>query len=678
MPKLKALPAFLLIFLLTELLFNFFFADFENAVYDIKLRIFAKKVDSRVVLVDIDNYSLEFYQQKFNIPWPWPRSFYARMLPLLGQAQAVAFDLIFSENSLYEGEDRLFADAAAAHGGVVFPVIFDAAARDNPPISRFALDRLPPNADNSFSGVQAPIEPLLNACFAIGAVNQEPEKDGLYRRMRHHFLFDKQAYPSLSLALFRAVEPAAATVKLPLDREGKVMLKFYTRDSFTTYNAASVIQSALQMEKGDAPQLSPKLFAGRIVIVGATASGLLDFRPYPLDKLGTGYEVIANGVENLLRRDFITPVPAWQTHIALFLAGLLLHLLLLRNTSLTREVMWIFLFLAGLVFLNLGLFAAGRQVELLSFAALFVSIGSYNGYRGYSQSRREKIFVQNLFKNYVSEKLLDRIMQDPRMLKLGGEKVPVTVFFSDLAGFTTLAEKLSPEEVVRLLNRYLERMTTVILAHDGYVDKFEGDAIMAFWGAPLPQADQRGQAARAALECQAQLKQLNREFRRNGLPEFHMRIGLNSGNAVAGNIGSERKFEYTLIGDAVNFASRLEGVNKFYGTKIAMGLDCARGLADDLLTRKLDRVIVKGKAEVEEIYELLGRKEDYSVAEIQAFRDFEAGLNLYFNGDFESAGRIFAKLTASDPVAAVFLERCRRLLASAPENWNGAWAFHEK
>lgn len=678
MPKLKALAAFLLIFVLTALLFNFFFSDFENAVHDLKLRIFAKKVDSRVVLVDIDNYSLEFYQQEFNIPWPWPRSFYARMLNLLGQARAVAFDLIFTEDSLYEGEDRLFADAAARHGRVLFPVIFDAAARKTPVISRFALDRPPPNASKSFSGVQAPIDPLLNACFAIGAVNQEPEKDGLFRRMRHHFVFHRQAYASLPLALFRAADSAAAAVRLPLDQDGKVTLKFYNRDSFATYNAASVIQSALQLEKGEAPQLSPKLFAGKIVIVGATASGLLDFRPYPLDNKGAGYEIMANSLENLLRRDFITPVPAWQVHIALFLAGLLLHFLLLRTASLTREVLWIVLFLSGLVFLNLVLFAAGRQMELLSFVTLFIMIGSYNGYRGYSQSRREKIFVQNLFKNYVSEKLLDRIMLDPRMLKLGGDKVPVTVFFSDLAGFTTLAEKLSPEEVVQLLNRYLDRMTAVILAHDGYVDKFEGDAVMAFWGAPLPQADQRGHAARAALECQAQLRQLNQEFRRNGWPEFHMRIGLNSGNAIAGNIGSERKFEYTLIGDAVNFASRLEGVNKFYGTKIAMGANCALGLPEGLLFRRLDRVKVKGKAKAGEIYELLGRKEDYSVAETKAFRDFEAGLDLYFSGDFEPAGRIFATLAPKDAVADVFLERCRKLLADPPEDWNGVWVFHEK
>ncbi|HDP95244.1 MAG TPA: adenylate/guanylate cyclase domain-containing protein [Candidatus Aminicenantes bacterium] len=678
MSKLRSLPAFLLVFIAVELFFHFFFTDFENAVYDLKLVTFAKKVDSNVVLVSIDDYSLEFYRENFNIPWPWPRSFYARMLELLTQSRAVAFDIIFAEQSLYEGEDRIFADAVRESGNVLFPVIFTAESGKGPLISRFALKNPPAMEIQTYSGVRTPIEMLLNSCRGIGAVNQEPEQDGLYRRLRHYFCYRGKTYPSFPLAILSSTDLERDTLQVPLDDDGKVALKFYTKDSFETYNAAAVIQSALQLQKGEEPQLSPALFKDRIVIVGATASGLLDFRPYPLDSKGTGYEIVAHGLENLLRRDFIKPLPAFWTHFALFLTGLLLHMLLLQISSLTKEVGMIFFFLVLLAGSNLALFVAGRQLPLLSFALLFVAIGSYNGYRGYSQSRREKIFVQNLFKNYVSEKLLDRIMDDPGVLQLGGEKVPVTIYFSDLAGFTTLSEKLSAEEVVLLLNRYLERMTTIILAHDGYVDKFEGDAVMAFWGAPLPQPDQRELAARAALLCQKELQNLNREFSENGWPEFSMRIGLNSGAAVAGNIGSERKFEYTLIGDAVNFASRLEGVNKFYGTKIAMGENCARGIPNDLLFRKLDRVKVKGKTEAEEIYELIGKTDDFSALEIKAFRDFETALERYFNGGFESAARIFSRLAGKDAVAGVFLERCRQLLNNPPEEWDGVWVFHEK
>jgi adenylate cyclase len=253
----------------------------------------------------------------------------------------------------------------------------------------------------------------------------------------------------------------------------------------------------------------------------------------------------------------------------------------------------------------------------------------------------------------------------------------VSVFFSDLAGFTSISEKRPAEEVVAILNTYLERMTAVIMEEGGFVNKFEGDAIMAFWGAPLPAERQAALAMRAALRCQEKLETLNDEFAAAGLPRLGMRVGVNSGEVIVGNIGSRRRFEYTVIGDAVNLASRLEGINKQYGTRVICGSLSARMAAGEMLLRRLDRVRVKGKQVAEEIFEVLAVQDDLPAGAPGDLAEFARGLELYFAGDFSAALPVFTALAADAP-AQVFARRCRYLLDNPPENWDGCWTFTEK
>ncbi len=291
--------------------------------------------------------------------------------------------------------------------------------------------------------------------------------------------------------------------------------------------------------------------------------------------------------------------------------------------------------------------------------------------------RREKKFIESAFKGYMSDSLLAEIKKNPAGLHLGGEKKTVTVFFSDLAGFTSISEKRPAEEVVGILNTYLDRMTAVIMEEGGFVNKFEGDAIMAFWGAPLPAERQAALAMRAALRCQEKLLALNDEFEAAGLPRLGMRVGVNSGEVIVGNIGSRRRFEYTVIGDAVNLASRLEGINKQYGTRVICGSLSARMAAGELVLRRLDRVRVKGKQVAEEIFEVVAAQADMPADASGPLAEFERGLQLYFAGDFAAARHVFAALTADGP-AQVFAKRCQYLLDNPPENWDGCWTFTEK
>ena len=259
----------------------------------------------------------------------------------------------------------------------------------------------------------------------------------------------------------------------------------------------------------------------------------------------------------------------------------------------------------------------------------------------YATEGRQKLYIRRMFGQYMSETVINHLLEHPEKLQLGGERRRVTLFFSDLAGFTTISERLSAETVVSLLNDYLSAMTEIILDEAGTVDKFEGDAIMAFWGAPLDQADQAARACRAALRQQAALQELNRQFAGLNLPPLSMRIGLNTGDAIVGNLGSAKRFDYTVIGDTVNLASRLEGVNKFYGSHIMASEATAAECTGTVEFRELDLVAVKGKEQAIRVFEVLGLTGELEPELIRRRQDFAQALGALSPGPLpRSRGRV--------------------------------------
>jgi adenylate cyclase len=413
------------------------------------------------------------------------------------------------------------------------------------------------------------------------------------------------------------------------------------------------------------------------VVIGATAQALLDNRSTPVNAIGSGFELHATALGNLLERDFMRVLDPRLQWLLVLAAILLLNLFLSRIKAIQLQLLLalgaVLLALAG----NLLLFNSGCDLDFIPMFIGLVACSGYDAYNRYQRVRREKKFIQNAFKNYLSDSLLAEVMKNPGALNLGGEKKLVTVFFSDLAGFTTLSEKLPAEEVVHILNTYLERMTSVIMEGGGFVNKFEGDAIMAFWGAPLPSEQQATLAMRAALRCQEELLALNADFEKSGLPRLGMRIGINSGEVIVGNIGSRKRFEYTVMGDAVNLASRLEGINKQYGTAIICGALSGRMAAGKIVLRQLDRVRVKGKLVPEEIFDVVGGQGSVTAAKALQLERFEQGLQLYFAGDFPAALEVFTILDDDLP-SQVFSKRCRYLSENPPASWDGSWTFTEK
>lgn len=296
---------------------------------------------------------------------------------------------------------------------------------------------------------------------------------------------------------------------------------------------------------------------------------------------------------------------------------------------------------------------------------------------GMAKGLKEGHFIKSTFQRYVAPTVVQALLDDPGRLELGGIKRDMTVFFSDIAGFTPLAERLNPETLVELINEYLSAMTLCIFAQEGTIDKYEGDAIMAFWGAPLEQPDHALRACRAALDTRVALKALQGKWRKKGLPELEMRIGLNTGSMVVGNMGSMVKMDYTVLGDAVNLGARLEGANKAYGTKILINESTFKAASASIVAREVDLLTVKGKAHSTRIYELLSLKGGLSDKNIDGYRIFEQGLAAYRKRDWSAAENCFTRsemLLEGDPASQIFLKRLSAFKdAPPPPDWDGSF-----
>ncbi|MFA4901947.1 MAG: adenylate/guanylate cyclase domain-containing protein [Desulfobaccales bacterium] len=643
-----------------------------------------------VVVVTVDQPDLDFFKNQ-GITWPWPRQVYAPLIDYCrwAGAKAVIFDILYTEASSYGPEDdQRLAQATAAAGNVALPFFL---SRDTKPPNPTEADLLqkagltipgpPPRDQTSYRSVVTPIPPLLKAAAALGNVESRPDADGIFRRVPLVVPFQDKWLPTLGFAAFQRFgtldamrfTPGALLVgknPIPVDPQGLFLLKFRGPSrSHKRFSAANVIASESRRQHGLPPVYPPQAFAGKWVLVGLTAPGLLDMKACPVASIYPGVEVHATLLDNLLRRDFLRPVPAW-----LLWAGILI-----LSSAMVLVVLW---------FSGLAATLAGFAVLALGYLALVVAAFHFSWWAdpvlpgialslsfalaaafSYATEGRQKLYIRRMFGQYMSDAVINHLLEHPEKLQLGGERRRVTLFFSDLAGFTTISERLSPETVVGLLNDYLSSMTEIILAEEGTVDKFEGDAIMAFWGAPLDQPDQARRACRAALKQQAALKELNRQFASLNLPPLAMRIGLHTGDAIVGNLGSEKRFDYTVIGDTVNLASRLEGVNKFYGSHVMASEVTVAACDGGVEFRELDLVAVKGKERAVRVFEVLGLTGELAPEVIRRRQDFAQGLELYRQGRFPEAQAAFDSILTEDPEdgpAKIFLARCRHFQSTPP------------
>jgi adenylate cyclase len=426
---------------------------------------------------------------------------------------------------------------------------------------------------------------------------------------------------------------------------------------------------------------TPSYFKDKIVLIGATAADLHDDVIVPISNQAMpGVEVNANLVQSILTRDFIHYQDDITAIGVIFLFALLAGILLFRFRIYIATVLLAVLALVY-VFFSIYMFDSGTIMNVLYplLSMTLVYIGLVVIY--YLTEERSRKWITDVFGKYVSPVVIDNLIKNPDLIKLGGEKRNITIFFSDIRGFTTISERLNPEDLVQLLNGYLTEMTDIIRKNEGLVDKFMGDAIMAFWGAPLDLTDHAEVACSSSLEMMDKLRELQKKWKKEGIPSFDIGIGLNSGDAIVGNMGSSTRFDYTAIGDNVNLASRLEGLNKTYGTNIIISQGTYKVIKDKFETRKLDAVMVMGKKKPILIYELVSQKNKINKKQRDFIKHYEAGLELYFKKKWKLAIKSFqAALKIKDDSASnVFITRCKEFLKDPPpKDWDGVWEMETK
>ena len=394
-------------------------------------------------------------------------------------------------------------------------------------------------------------------------------------------------------------------------------------------------------------------------------------------------EVHANLLDNLILGDyfFISDFTRLLTFVLILALGLAMGALLPRLSSLWGAFSLVLLLTAywGLNFYCLKQFQAWTSFIYISLTLILTWLVVM--FYQYFGEEKDKRFIKSAFSQYLSPAVINALVQDPKLLKLGGEKRELTCLFSDVQGFSSISERLSPEELVELLNEYLSEMTNILLKHGGTIDKYEGDAIIAFFGAPLVQTDHALRAARAICEMQTRNAAMNQHWASLGKPQLFTRIGANTGRMVVGNMGSSLRMDYTIMGDAVNLAARLEGANKVYKNYTLISQHTQAQLTDEVVTRELDRIRVVGKAEAIAVYEVVGLAAQVKEEVSNAHKYYAKGLALYRKQEFDEARKYFAqciKLKVEDGPSLVMFERCRAFAANPPKKWDGVFQLDSK
>ena len=406
-----------------------------------------------------------------------------------------------------------------------------------------------------------------------------------------------------------------------------------------------------------------------------------------------GVEINANIIQQVLDGNFIQREPLWISILVVFGLSVFTFTLtaglkaIRASFSPVIELLGVAIVLSEMVIIYWGSIYLFVHFNFLNnmmslFLAVVVSYIASTVYN-YMTERKQKVLIKGMFSHYVNPTIVDELVADPGKLRLGGERRDMTVLFSDIENFTRISEKVSPEYLVQILNEYLNMMTAIIFANGGTLDKYEGDAILAFWGAPIPQTDHALRACRAAIEMQHSLDGLRSLWMKEGKPQFHVRIGINTGEMIVGNMGGTSRFDYTVIGDSVNLGSRLEGANRGYGTGIMMSDHTFHAVQKEVVARELDMLIVAGKTEPIRVYELIGMKNDSLDAEmIKCLEFYIEGLRLYRQREWQKAIATFRQGLTHQPhdrPSQLYIERSQTYIASPPPpEWNGVVVLESK
>ncbi|MCG3205024.1 MAG: hypothetical protein KCHDKBKB_01741 [Elusimicrobia bacterium] len=627
----------------------------------------SRPVNKDIVVVAIDEQSIAQLGR-----WPWPRSYHAKVIDELkaAGAKSVAFDVLFTEKDEQHPESDAQLAKSAGDSGIMTSAFFFSGSMEHHLLGK----------DPMF-----PFESLRENSY-LGFVNFIPDRDGVSRRGHLFSIVGDEVYPSLPVAALAAAQkvtfqdllPSLPVVvsNNPLLAENQLFINYaYSphEESYKTYSFVDVVERKIN---------TVQAFKDKIVFVGGTAAALFDIKAIPYVPIYPGVLIHANIVDNLLTKNYMHETSTHGAALYILVVGLLMGFLLTRFSPWVKLVFFTFMMGSHLA-LCLWFFSHSNLI-LPMVGPLLVMVGSYGGvliYRLFVEEK-EKRKIKGSFRQYLSPKIIDILTKDPSKLQLGGEEREVSIFFLDIAGFTSMSEALKPTQLVEVMNHCLNEFSKVIHQHDGLINKYIGDCIMAFWNAPVDQPNHATQACLAALDCLKALPEINRQFQEKGLPSIDCRVGINTGTVVVGNMGSIEKFDYTVMGDAVNLASRLEGANKQYHTHIMVSDVTFEKARDHIEARDLDLIRVKGKKEPRKVFEVLCKKGELLEEIAEGRKRYHQGLALYRQRHFSEAIEAFESVfdyQPNDHVTRVYLERARSFVAHPPPpQWDGSYEMTTK
>jgi len=651
---------------------------------------------AHVVIVEISEESFRSLPTQF----PWPREYYAHVLRNLKRAgaRAVGIDLIFdSPDSHGEANDSSLKAAIRESGIAVL------AGKRDQDAEQYVQRTEHQDYGNIFFGADS----------NLGLVNIRADADGIYRMYNPYFLVPTPGdsdltVPTIGFAManrYLDLPPLTSPVdsnglflyagrRIPQYDPASFLINYYgpngtfkhirfhdviDDETFTTLDEQATGSETNTFSDPEYGYLYDGTFKDKIVLIGVTVPEYKDLFPVSMgrghqrgDNLMYGVELHANVIENILRNDFLriqSPFTEIPEIIFLVLLSFLgtssfrgsnrkYQVLVETNCLLANAVLILTIVATAIWSFN------HANLVLRIVSPTLAVLGGYFSSTAYSlaSERRQRLQIKAMFGTYVNPSLVDALVADPGKLILGGERKELTVMFCDIEGFTSIAQTMAPEQLVSLLNEFLDAMSSIIFEHDGTVDKYEGDAIMAFWGAPVPQTDHALRACYTAMAMQEALKKLNAKRESQQLPSFPIRIGINTGEMVVGNMGSQGKFDYTVIGDSVNLASRLEGANREYRTSTMVSKRTYELVQMEILGRELDVIQVKGRSEPVVVYELIGKRNTEQDGEFVKFLGtYQKGMELYHQHHWSEALKAFEEALLARPEdypALLHRDRC--------------------
>jgi adenylate cyclase len=669
----------------------------------------AKKL-ANVVIVGIGEDDMKSLPESF----PFPRSYYAHLISNLERSgvRAIGLDVTF-ESKRDSASDAVFDSVLTKYNNVVLAAKYEESTGGG----KYRLSTL----ERSYSNV------FYRPGRRVGVVSiAGKDRDDVARRYLPMIYVGNFLTPTFGFALLNSALNLNDTAVVELrernfvlgDRQiprydGRSFLLNYYGPSNTfryvkfaeiiddsTFKTKEELEYGADIDQFDSDAELQASLKDKIVLIGSTMPEERDYHSIPLlNADGTtfmnGVEIHATAIQNVLDQNYILRADPTLEYALIILLALIVTLIIMPLRTIKIHYV-VVLELASLLIVALFLFGV-FEVAVRSFTnnntlvnIVYPSLAVVLSYIGaavyqYLAERQQKALIKNVFSKYISSAVVNELVANPEKAKLGGDRRELTVFFSDIAGFTTISEQFhtKPEGLVELLNEYLHEMTSIVLKHEGTLDKYEGDAIMAFWGAPISQKDHALRTCLASLDMQKRLAEMRPKWKKEGRPALEVRIGINTGIMIVGNMGGKDRFDYTVIGDSVNLASRLEGANKQYGSNIMISDFTYQHVKGEVLVRELDLIQVKGKTEPVKVWELIGTSDmPLSENQKQSLEIYHEGLRLYRERSWQEAIAYFQQSKQLDPacrVADIYEQRANLYqINPPPAEWNGVFVMTTK